>query len=747
MIRKIIYITCIINLLLTNQFDYAWPTNGSKTVTAFFGEARPHRYHVGLDIRTYGVNGFDIYSISDGYVYRIKISTDSYGNALYIKHDDGNISVYAHLSEFSPTIQNIVENLQIQQNSYLIDHLIDPGLIDVSKGELIGYTGDTGGLSGPHLHFEIRDEINRPINPLMTNLGETLIDNMKPEPSSIAFIPKAINAKVEGLPFTKEYPLKKIDSNQYQLRDTVSIKGDFGIALSVFDQVDSQPFKYGIYSIELFVDSLYHYGIEYDKTSFDQPNQIYLERNYDILSSKNREYYQLFKDKFQNNTFINKNSKGSIKKELGVHDFKIIVKDINQNETEIIGNFMINDLIKLNYDVFELVNGGWKIEFENIDKIIDFEGSMHKQKIDESYPIPCYNKEHDTQPYIEVLNDTSIAVYNTNKIFNILKLQLETEDGKSESEYILLDNPVLDISGKFEIDHNYDNLFINFKEFKFSGMEPLLSFRRGGKLYNNKMVRKDKNTLSSEPLNILDFLDMEDISIKYKIQNHSLFKRAYIEKMLTYPNQFSQKSFKDGQVLITHDKETFFDTTLVYLLDYKINNNQSIVSPFYIGPNSVPFNKPLRFSFNVFNNQETKHLVLSSYDINKSEWTPLSTKRKDSKIISSEIKEGTIIGVISDKKPPKINNIIPRNNATYDLSSFNDFEIVVSDNFSGVNHDSGITLKLNGKTLLTGFNLYQEKVLITRVKDHLEIGQNNYHFIVWDNANNKSEIKGKFFIK
>ena len=104
----------------------------------------------------------------------------------------------------------------------------------------------------------------------------------------------------------------------------------------------------------------------------------------------------------------------------------------------------------------------------SIDKIIDFEGSMYKQKIDKSSPIPCYNKEHDTQPYIEVLNDTSIVVYNTNKIFNVLELQLETENGKSEIEYILLDNPVLDINGKFEIDHNYDNLFINFKEFRYN---------------------------------------------------------------------------------------------------------------------------------------------------------------------------------------------------------------------------------------------------------------------------------------
>ena len=94
---------------------------------------------------------------------------------LYIKHNDGNISLYAHLSKFNPFIQRVVEELQIKQNSYLIDHLLEPELINVSKGDIIGYTGDTGGLSGPHLHFEIRDEVNRPLNPLKTNLGKFLL--------------------------------------------------------------------------------------------------------------------------------------------------------------------------------------------------------------------------------------------------------------------------------------------------------------------------------------------------------------------------------------------------------------------------------------------------------------------------------------------------------------------------------------------------------------------------------------------
>ena len=55
--------------------------------------------------------------------------------------------------------------------------------------------------------------------------------------------------------------------------------------------------------------------------------------------------------------------------------------------------------------------------------------------------------------------------------------------------------------------------------------------------------------------------------------------------------------------------------------------------------------------------------------------------------------------------------------------------------------------KLNGKDVLTGFNQYQKKLLIARVKDYLEIGKNEYSLTVWDNANNKNEIKGHFYIK
>ena len=745
MIKTVFYITLFVNLIFLNPSEYIWPTDASKTVTAFFGEMRPHRYHTGIDIRTYGQNGKKVYAITDGYIYRINVSYEKYGNVLYLKHNDGNISVYAHLNNFNPEIQKIVEQLQFKNNTYLIDHMLEPGLLNVSKGDIIGYTGDTGGLSGPHLHFEIRDKINRPINPLNTSLGKILIDTENPNPLSIAFIPRTNNSTIDGFNFTQEYSLKKISKEKFYLEDTIKVQNDFGIALKVSDKVNLQPFSYGIYSIDLFVDDEYHYGIEFKKTSFGQRNQIYLERNYNLFSKNKGEYYQLFKPDFQNNSFVNKKSDYSLKEYTNTHKFKIIAKDANNNETEITGYFKNEDLIKLDYDKFKLENGGWRINCKNIEEIIDFECTLSNQEASPSNTIACLKSYDKSTPYIEIIDKKSLAIYNSNKTYNTLSLTLKTLNGETRKEYILLDENKNTIEGQLSIDHIYDRLYITFTEEKFTGLIPNLVYRKNGLLYTEPMTRKDKNTLSSRSFNVNNFAMIEDISIDYKIDDYTISKKTDIETMKVYPNIFSQKMFKNSKISITHNKKTFFDTTLIYIHNYTLKNTESIVSPFYIGPNSVPLNKPLEFSLNLFNTKNIDHCVLSRYDDGK--WAPLHTKRDNAKTISSNIREGGIIGVLIDNKKPTINNVIPRKEATYKLNSLNEFEIFLKDDFSGVNYTDGVIFKLNGKDVLTGFNIYQKKLLIARVKDYLEIGKNEYSLTVWDNANNKNEIKGHFYIK
>ncbi|MBI89817.1 MAG: hypothetical protein CMG60_07005 [Candidatus Marinimicrobia bacterium] len=734
----IILTTCF---LISNPTEYIWPTDASKTLTAFFGEMRPHRYHVGIDIRTYGENGKEVYSITNGYVYRIKVSNDGYGNVIYIKHNDGNISLYAHLSKFNDKIQKVVEQLQFKRDSYSIDHLLEPGLINVNQGDIIGYTGDTGGLSGPHLHFEIRDQINRPINPLNTALGSQFTDTKKPELISIAFIPQSNNSKINGFNSIEEYLI----GNKVTLQDTVKVDGEFGIAINALDKVNGQPFSYGIYSIELFVDNEYHYGVQFDRTSFSQTNQIYLERNYELLSLNHGEYYQLFKVDFQDNSFVDKKSKGAIKPENGIHEFKIIVKDISGNQTEFNGNFVYEELIWPDYEAFELRDGGWIINYSNLDTITDFECTLSNSKNTESTKIKCLDSFDKKAPYVNIVNDTSLVVYNSNKTYNTIELQLESKDSQTIKHYVLLDEQVTDVSGEIFINHNYKNIGINFIEDEFSGLNPNLVYRKDGDIYKKPLFRKNKNILSSGLLTIDDFLMMDEISIEYDIDNYSIRKKGDVEKMLVSPNIFAEKTFKNGQIIIRHEKETFYDKAVVYTHTVKNPDNKSIIQPFYIGPNAIPFNKPLALSVNLFNSNDIEHSNICFYKNNK--WIPLKTNRDNTKTITSEIKHGYTIGVLIDKSKPTIENIVPRNKATYKLDNITDFEIYLKDELSGINHQNGITLTVNGREILTGFNTYQKKLITLRLEDYLKIGKNTYELIVWDNSNNKNQLKGYFYIK
>ena len=124
--------------LILAEDTYTWPTNASTTVTALFAEERPHRYHAGIDVRTWGKIGYELYSINDGYIKRIRTSSKGYGKAIYIQLSDGNTAVYAHLDRFIPSLNTTTKLLQQYYNSYTIDHTFEKNEYPVRKGDLIG---------------------------------------------------------------------------------------------------------------------------------------------------------------------------------------------------------------------------------------------------------------------------------------------------------------------------------------------------------------------------------------------------------------------------------------------------------------------------------------------------------------------------------------------------------------------------------------------------------------------------------
>ena len=104
--------------IINSQNSGDYPLEIPIILSGTFGELRPNHFHAGIDIKTKGTEGFKVYSIGDGYVSRIQITHGGYGKALYIKHDNGQTSVYAHLQKFSPKIEKIVKEIQYSKESY-----------------------------------------------------------------------------------------------------------------------------------------------------------------------------------------------------------------------------------------------------------------------------------------------------------------------------------------------------------------------------------------------------------------------------------------------------------------------------------------------------------------------------------------------------------------------------------------------------------------------------------------------------
>ena len=155
------------------------PMKIDMVLSGNFGELRSNHFHTGIDIKTYGREGYGMYAITEGHVSRIKISPWGYGKAIYIDHPNGLTTVYAHCSSFPEKIQKFIEKAQYQLQKSSIDLYPGEFELPVKKGEIIAYSGNSGSSHGPHLHFEIRDTKSEdPLNPLLFNFD--IEDNISP---------------------------------------------------------------------------------------------------------------------------------------------------------------------------------------------------------------------------------------------------------------------------------------------------------------------------------------------------------------------------------------------------------------------------------------------------------------------------------------------------------------------------------------------------------------------------------------
>src|SRR5690606_3165594 len=175
---------------------FASPLDVDLVLSGTFGELRSNHFHSGLDIKTQQREGLNILASATGYVSRINVATYGYGKALYIQHPNGYTTVYGHLQKFSPEIEAYIKKQQYAKESYEVEIYPEAGVLPVNQGDLVAFSGNTGGSGGPHLHFEIRDGSQRPMNPKL--FGISVKDTQPPTITSLYAYPLGEEAHING---------------------------------------------------------------------------------------------------------------------------------------------------------------------------------------------------------------------------------------------------------------------------------------------------------------------------------------------------------------------------------------------------------------------------------------------------------------------------------------------------------------------------------------------------------------------
>ncbi|MCX6558698.1 MAG: M23 family metallopeptidase [Candidatus Aminicenantes bacterium] len=328
--KALLFYIVIRSLLLAAQESgktYVWPLDIANGISSTFQEFRANHFHAGLDLRTFQRTGYPVLAIADGVIERISVSKTGMGSVVYLRHNDGNTSIYGHLEKFCDRIEALVARERERSGEKYFGRYVLPEPITVRQGELIAFSGESG-YGFPHLHLEIRDPQEGALNPLSW-IGNPPADDTAPRLKGIIVRSRGHFLLNDDL---GEFYLKlRNEDSVYTLTAPLTMTGPFDLSLQAYDVAGGRQ-KVAPYSLEAYLDGQLYYQVVFERLVRDDNNQLGML--YDMAGSANGVYfYKLFSQ--SGFALEKKNSPLASALSLlapGDHEIRVIVKDRQQNQ-------------------------------------------------------------------------------------------------------------------------------------------------------------------------------------------------------------------------------------------------------------------------------------------------------------------------------------------------------------------------------------------------------------------------------
>ena len=746
-----LYIIAISVFSILYGQNYTWPTDLGKDLSSNFGEFRSTGYHIGIDMKTKGTVGHPIYAISDGHISRIVSNFAGFGKALYLKLDDGNTAVYAHLSKFTPLLERRLKRQQKKSGSYFTNIYPKPNEFIFKKGDIIAYSGNTGFSFGPHLHFELRNKDNQPINPLTNGLVQP--DRLAPFVNEISFIPLNDASWINGNQLPQNFPLFRDVEGNYNFPDTINVYGKFGISLFAFDKREGANNVYQPHRVELFLDNKLYHALEFERLDYSWQSTSKFVIDYRNKRLNLGNFIKLYRNDNDPKIPIHSDSTTGIIEKItpGYHDIRIVVLDAKKNMRTVKGTIFFMEPFDITVDPQQQDNS-------TVSFVINPRNISIPLKSVTAYSFTPFGF---AEKKVKILSQESSGIGLKIKIpikevtKRGIQFIAENKIGTSSTPNHWIDTrhagDFLTTPIDFEISHTDAGVYVQFQPEEMIDADVELRLKGEYQYITIPINQIQPSVYLSKPISPLQFQNIDQIEaiVKNNIERSVLFKFPY---QVAYRDTKITLISNDGNCSIRTQKNSFLDPTLIWVEAVHKHapvKKGNLVSRVY---QLQPFDRPLLNPVNIAIRYPRKYkdnfkkIHLYNYDSSEG-WSYIKSNiNTDRKVILGEVKHLDAIAIIEDNVNPVIKKIYPDQNGRYASLELRKFEAHIDDNLSGFEpNEKSFTLILNGEPQIYSFQPKTKKIKY-ELDRPLKIGEHQLEIEIKDRAENITKKNIQFIV-